>query len=673
MKILDASSLQDTMEQRAKHYDKLRDQFTALRKAFQEIIDLDDFEGRGAEAIKAFYQGQIEVVEAWQRLFDRQIAFFESVGGKLSDKDLDGNTRVETAFLEEDLVQKERQADEMITEQRRALENIFRDIDDLVSLDAFSRDKFDDLMMDASKKRTKTIEAVEDTDQELKEEYLTSEGEEAYAIQLFSALLGATKQGSSISPIHFDADAYQASDIYKLKGEAEAATLSYITYKKEEQQAREIAEQPTSEKVWGGIKSFVGEFTGYYDYKRAVEGVDPVTGEKMSTAQRLAAGGMALAGFIPVVGWAGRAVKGGKGIYSATKGISAAENAMSTYKNVKAFSTLEKTEMGIYGLLSANGLSEYVTGKDMFGNELTDQQRQASITQSIFAGLPFVPGMAKEANRLGQQALNSTVQIGKQGADVSRAFMDDLGRSLNTSPNAAFAGGVGNMNSYLKAESRADVGKVSGDKSEYLSMLSGRGSGIKNKEVVKEGGADYVIGTSGTTTHVKDTDSHYDKIKEQIQERYKHFVENKKQNIPQTSNELLPNELNHGKYGKLPNEIGDNITGHHMPSNKYMQETFGIKTRDSYAMFLEHPHPGQGGRHRRTFTYGLSKTTREEDFDLYMSLKPRDTLAFDINDLRRILKEDGLYNQETRKKIEEYINYYRTYEHNDVKIFDELE
>jgi len=59
----------------------------------------------------------------------------------------------------------------------------------------------------------------------------------------------------------------------------------------------------------------------------------------------------------------------------------------------------------------------------MFGNELTDQQRQASLTQSIFAGLPFVPGMAKEANRIGQQAINSTVQIDKQGADVSRAFM----------------------------------------------------------------------------------------------------------------------------------------------------------------------------------------------------------------------------------------------------------
>ena len=503
MKILDASSLQDAMEQRAKHYDKLRDQFTSLKRAFQEMIDLDDFEGKGAEAIKGFYQGQIEVVEAWQRLFDRQIAFFEGVSGKLEDKDLGSNSRVETAFLEEDLVQKERQADEMITEQRRALENIFRDIDDLVPLHPFSRSKFDDLMMDASKKRTKTIEAVEEIDQELKDEYMSSEGEEAYAIQLFSALLGATKQGSSISPIQFDAEAYHQSDIYKLKGEAEEATISYLTYKQQEQEAREIAERPAVEKVWDGVKTFVGEFTGYYDYKRAVEGVDPVTGEKMSTAQRVAAGGMALAGFIPIVGWAGRAVKGGKGIYSAAKGINAAENAMSTYKNVQAFSTLEKTEMGIYGLLSANGLSEYTTGKDMFGNELTAEQRQASLTQSIFAGLPFIPGMAKEAGKLGQQALNSTVQISKQGADVSRAFMNDLGRSLNTGPNVAFAGGVGDVSSYLKAESRADgVGKVSGDKESYLSMLSGRGSGVK--DAVNGEQDDYFIGTlKGQEIHLK--------------------------------------------------------------------------------------------------------------------------------------------------------------------------
>ncbi|OAB37770.1 hypothetical protein [Paenibacillus glacialis] len=53
--------------------------------------------------------------------------------------------------------------------------------------------------------------------------------------------------------------------------------------------------------------------------------------------------------------------------------------------------------------------------------------------------------------------------------------------------------------------------------------------------------------------------------------------------------------------------------------------------------------------------------SRAEDDILYMSLSPRDALAFDINDLRRIPKEDGLYNKETRKKIKEYIDYYKKY------------
>ncbi|WOD65684.1 T7SS effector LXG polymorphic toxin (plasmid) [Niallia taxi] len=471
MKVLDSASLRDTMKERKQHYKELGTQFSQLKQDFQTIVDLDDFEGNGAKAIKGFYQGQIEVVEAWQRLIDRQISFFEGVSGKLDDKDLGGDTRVESAFLEEDLAQKERQADEMITEQRNSLEHIFRDIDDLVPLELYSRSQFDDLMMNANSMRTKTITAVEETDKELKEEYMSSEGEESYVIQLFGALLSATSKGKSISPIHFDADAYNTSDIYKQIGEAEAATLSYLTYKKEEQEARELENRPAVEKVWDGVKSFVGEFTGYYDYKRAVNGIDPVTGEKMSAIQRAASAGWAIAGFLPIVGWAGRAVKGGKGIYAATKGISAAEQAMSTYKNVHAFTALEKTEMGIYGLLSANGLSEYVTGKDMIGNELTEQQRQASLAQSVFAGLPFVPSMAREASKLGYQAVNSTVQFGKQGADITRSVIDDLGQKINIGPNVSFAGGIGNLNTYLKSEGKVDVRKVSADKEDNLSGM----------------------------------------------------------------------------------------------------------------------------------------------------------------------------------------------------------
>ncbi|MFB7642540.1 pre-toxin TG domain-containing protein [Peribacillus butanolivorans] len=55
----------------------------------------------------------------------------------------------------------------------------------------------------------------------------------------------------------------------------------------------------------GYDKTFTGEFTGYYHSIRASTGVYPVTGRKLSEAERIAA-----AGFILVIGWAGRAIKG---------------------------------------------------------------------------------------------------------------------------------------------------------------------------------------------------------------------------------------------------------------------------------------------------------------------------------------------------------------------------
>lgn len=483
MKILDSSSLQDTMEERANHYKNLREQFTQLKTAFSEIINLEDFEGKGSEAIKSFYQGQIEVVEAWKRLVDRQIAFFEGVSGKLQDKELGGNTRVETTFLEGDLAQKERLADEMVTEQKKALDDIFQEIDDLVSLNSFSRSQFDDLMMDINKTRTDTLKVINEVDQELKEEYNSSEGEEGYVIELFSALLEATKQGNNITPINFNAEAFHASKAYQVKSEAEEITAGYLTYKNEEKEAREIENRPWYEDLWEGTKTFAGEFSGYYDYIRAKEGIDPVTGEKLSTTQRVSAGAMALAGFIPVVGWAGRAVKGGKGIYSATRGISAAEDAMSAYKNVHTFSALEKTEMGIYGLITANGLSEYLTGKDMLGNELTEEQRNASLTQGIFAGLPFVPSMAREAYRLGKQAVSTSVLIGKQGSEVSRAWLDNLSDQLNNfGPQLSAAGVNHNVNRILSSDRKLNT-SIDKSKEQYLNMLSGRSSGVSRNSI----------------------------------------------------------------------------------------------------------------------------------------------------------------------------------------------
>jgi hypothetical protein len=51
---------------------------------------------------------------------------------------------------------------------------------------------------------------------------------------------------------------------------------------------------------------------------------------------------MAAAGFIPFVGWAGRAVKGGSVVYKTAKGMSAAHHAMLFTKRLKLLKHLNK-------------------------------------------------------------------------------------------------------------------------------------------------------------------------------------------------------------------------------------------------------------------------------------------------------------------------------------------
>ncbi|BDB94926.1 hypothetical protein BSG8_36780 [Bacillus subtilis subsp. natto] len=69
---------------------------------------------------------------------------------------------------------------------------------------------------------------------------------------------------------------------------------------------------------------------------------------------------MAAVGYIPVVGWAGRAFKGGKAIYKTGKAAIAAEHALDAYKTGKSLDILKMTEMGAYGLVASNGFSEAV-------------------------------------------------------------------------------------------------------------------------------------------------------------------------------------------------------------------------------------------------------------------------------------------------------------------------
>ncbi|MBP3041818.1 hypothetical protein J9303_20475 [Bacillaceae bacterium Marseille-Q3522] len=225
---------------------------------------------------------------------------------------------------------------------------------------------------------------------QLTKEYAESEYEEGYVYTLFRQLIDATKKGENITPLHFNAHAFYNSKVYQLKTEMVQRTNEYVTFKKELLEQRELTKEieaqenrPWYEKTWDGIVTFSGEFFGYYDTKRALEGIDPVTGRKLTDAERIMAGAMAAAGFIPFVGWAGRAFVGGKAVYKTVKGADAASSALKAYHTSKSIKYLQMSKMGIYGLFSINGLRDAVTGKDMFGNELTEEQCRQSMIEAL--------------------------------------------------------------------------------------------------------------------------------------------------------------------------------------------------------------------------------------------------------------------------------------------------
>ncbi|KAB7705326.1 transposase [Bacillus aerolatus] len=437
-KVYEAATLKAAMDARKKEYSALKGQLDNLRKEMNAIATMEEeMQGDGAEAIKAFYKAQINVVDAWTEFISVQVAFFKGIAGMAEDANLSGETIVKVPFLEIETANGLSNANMMVTSQREDLQKIFDQINDILSLDMYSRETFDEHMEKAEEKRTKTIVAVNKLDSDLTSEYVKSELEEVNVIQLFSELMKASTKGGKISPIYFDSQAYENSEIYKVQDEIAQQSADYVQYKEDQAYAREMAKKaielenrPWHEKAWDTVSTFTGEVTGYYDYKRATEGIDPVTGEKLSDAERIAAGAMALAGFIPVVGWAGRAAKGGNAIYKTAKGVNAAAHTLDAYKSTKAFDVLQQTEMGIYGLVAANGFSEYLTGEDMFGNELTEEQRKQSLFQAttitgIGAAAKYIDSRGAVKPPYSREYING--QLNK-----ARQTLNDLGRKVGS-------------------------------------------------------------------------------------------------------------------------------------------------------------------------------------------------------------------------------------------------
>ncbi|MED4795485.1 T7SS effector LXG polymorphic toxin [Priestia megaterium] len=431
-KVYDAKALFDAAKDRENAYDELLSQLGELKKALQGVADLEgSLEGKGADNIKSFYKQHADTAGQWENLIKMQKSYFSALHVKAEKAKLAGSTVVNESFLETELKNANSNAKEIVAQQHEDLQSILNGIDDIVSISAFSTSEFNDKIEEAEKKRTDTIEAVNQLDAEWSKEY--SEMDDFYTVvdTLVSGLELATSQGGSAYQLAFNEKAYHDSELYKVQTKLNDYATSYVDYNKQQEEVYELekkqeeeANKPWYEKTWDAVSTFTGEVSGYYDYKRAAEGVDPVTGEKLSTSQRVAAGAMAAAGFIPVVGWVGRAAKGGKAIYKTAKGLSAADHALDAYKSAKSFKVLEQTEKGLYGLVAANGLGEYMTGRDMFGNKISEEQRKASLLQAL--------GIA------GAGALSTKV-AGKMGQSLATKGTEKLNNMRNTLRTSAVA------------------------------------------------------------------------------------------------------------------------------------------------------------------------------------------------------------------------------------------
>ncbi|MCY1095468.1 T7SS effector LXG polymorphic toxin [Bacillus safensis] len=411
-KILDAKALTSAMDTRAKHYQELREQMVDLKKALQGVANLgDDFTGKGADNIKSFYKELAGNVDMFISFIDKQKAFHGGVSGTLDDTSFGGDTFIEEHFLDNAVHMGIKNAKSIVKDQKKALKTIFQDIDDLISLEVFDSQTFDEKIEDAEDERKKTVKELRELDQNLKDEYALSETEQQATMALYAEMMNATNDGKAISPMNFDKKAYQNSEIYKAKSDIEKQTSEYLKIKKEQEEAREIAKEqkdlanrPWYEKALDYGGNIVNELTGVNDAKRAATGVDPITGEELTAGQRVAAGGMAAAGYIPIVGWAGRIFKGGKAVYKTTQAASAAVRAVDIYKtSQKSFDALKTSQKGLYGLTATNGFSEAITGRDMFGNKISKEQQEASMNATLGMFLPF-----------GKKSINGSLRIGEK-------------------------------------------------------------------------------------------------------------------------------------------------------------------------------------------------------------------------------------------------------------------
>lgn len=113
--------------------------------------------------------------------------------------------------------------------------------------------------------------------------------------------------------------------------------------------------------------------------------------------------------------------------------------------------------------------------------------------------------------------------------------------------------------------------------------------------------------------------------------------------VKDTTKPLVKGELKVGSYGKLKQSPERGLDYHHIPSAKQM-EKYGVRKDEGIGMGME--------RDRHSLTRTFKGKNREI---LGSNEKPREALARDIRDSRRIYQDNNMYTKEVRESLQESI------------------
>ncbi|MFB1052219.1 hypothetical protein ACEWET_15095 [Paraliobacillus sp. JSM ZJ581] len=112
------------------------------------------------------------------------------------------------------------------------------------------------------------------------------------------------------------------------------------------------------------------------------------------------------------------------------------------YKTTKSLQVIKNTEYGIYGLVSANGFSEYLTGKDILGNDLTTSQRQASLSLGLAGILPTAIELTPASKAVTKDITKKAHERVVRNTQSARSFVDHWFNGLVSQTDVAMAGGT---------------------------------------------------------------------------------------------------------------------------------------------------------------------------------------------------------------------------------------